>query len=184
MKAVVFLISLVMTFNAYALGGYDTLDSDGKKVVDLLKDKLRVSPNDAYKIYMSYVHDLLVKAKDWHFDSYGNTSLKSGGVEDSKTRFLHLNIVTENRFENLSFVKPADANKVLVQSIETLPRSVSTVTEKYNEEKADKDFEVSSENNSYAIFSHKTSTAKIKTLVYSGVGGVQYTDFYYFELGK
>jgi|GEM_PF-4596482 len=74
MRSLLFVISLFISFNAFSVGGYQTLSGDDKKVTDAIKGKLQINESDAYKIY-----DIFIKAnlntKNWQINYYDNESL-------------------------------------------------------------------------------------------------------------
>ncbi len=181
MRMFVFLICLALSFNALALGGYDSLSGDDKKVTDNIKNNLSISESDAYRIYNKFLKGFL-NSKDWEFNSYDNESLDSSKVGKSANKTAFFNFVTDNRYINLTFIKFPDEKQVLIQSIETLPRSSEDAIEKYNSLKADSAWIVGADKPNFSIFSQKNTSSKVKILINSGVGAIQYVDFFTLDL--
>ena len=176
------MLLLCPTFS-YALGGFETLHGDDKRVAEFIKKELQISSNDAYELYIDYIKSLLNTTK-WHYTFYNNSSLKLSKIGNSKNRFLFINITTDNRFVNISTIKYKNEGQVIVQVIETLPRDSTVVVDKFNDLKKKKDYLISTENSSFASFEKKGFTSLVKTLAYSGVGAVQYVELYVYNLKK
>lgn len=174
--------ALMAASNAFALGGYGTLAGDDKKVADVIKDNLEISENSAYEIYNTYIKTY-INAKDWHYDTYNNSTLKAS-LSKSADRLLHLNFTTSNRFINLSFFKFAKENKIILERIETLPRTSETAVEKSNELKKDTSYSLGHEGEAIATFYSKEYSDKVKCLVYSGSGAIQYLDLLFYDLNR
>lgn len=183
MKLFFFVVCSALSMNAWALGGYGTLSGDDKKVTDNVKTKLDISEEDAFRIYEAFLKSHL-NSKNWQYNLYNNESLDSTKVGKAPNKTLLVNFVTDNRYINLTFVKYQAEKQILIQSIETLPRGSQAALDKYSSLKTDTAWSVDSDETEFSAFTKKGSTEKVKILVNSGVGGVQYIDFYTFDLKK
>lgn len=173
--------SVALNASAWALGGYDSLSGDSKKLTDALIERLDVSKNDGFRLYEAYLKDQ-INAESWSVNHYGNSSISGNKVERSATRTMFINFVTDNRYVNLTFVKFMAERQILVQSLETLPRGVDVAMQKHNELKKDKDWSNEYSDAKYEVYGKKGQTDKVKVLVNSGIGGIQYVTFYAFDL--
>lgn len=183
MKLFAFIICFVFNVDVWALGGYGSLSGDDKKITDTVRAELEITEDDAFKIYDVFLKDYL-NTKNWQYNLYDNQSLKSTKVEKSSNKTLLVNFVTDNRYINLTFVKYPIEKQILIQSIETLPRTSQDALQKYDSIKNDAAWQVDSDNSEFSSFTKKDTTTKVKILVNSGVGGIQYIDFYTFNLKK
>lgn len=183
MKLLAFVICSALSVNAWALGGYGTLSGDGKKLTDNVKAKLEITEDDAFRIYEIFLKDHL-NSKNWQYNIYDNQSMDSTKVGKSHNKTLFLNFLTDNRYINITFVKFPTEKQILIQSIETLPRGSQVALDKYNSIKNDSAWNMDSDSSEFSAFTKKGFTEKVKILVNSGAGGVQYLDFYTFDLKK
>lgn len=179
-KIILFLI-LIIQMNAWALGGYGTLSGDDKKIADKIKEALNISENDTYNIYNVYIKSYL-NTKNWHYQAYNNNSVSSSKIGKSENKTLYINLVTDDRYINVSLIKFPKEKQIQIHAIETLPRSSQVAIDKYNTLKNDKDFTLNSDQTEFSTFAKKDYTNNVTTLVYSGNGGIQFTDFYIHDL--
>lgn len=175
-------VSVFYSANASALGGYNSLTGDDKKFADTLINNLDISQNDAYKLYDNY--KAYLNSTNWHFDTYNNETLSGSKVKVNNVKYLFLNLTNTNRFVNITFIKFSKENELLIQAVETLPRASQTAIDKYNEVKKDKDFTTSTENDIFSVFKKTDYTDKIKVMTNSGVGAIQYIDFFKLDLNS
>ncbi len=180
-KIYVWVFFALFSINASALGGYETLSGDSKIAADRIKKSLDITEEDTFRIFEGFVKEQM-NTKNWHYNTFDNKSLKSSRVEGAGNKFVSMNIVTDNRFVNLIFIKFAAEKQVLVQSMETLSRPSQIVLDRHNALKKDSDFTVDTDNAEFSVFTKNGMTKKIKILVNSGVGGIQYVDLYTFDL--
>lgn len=181
MKKTFLILSLVLSLNSWALGGYGTLAGDDKVLAESIKKTLNISEADTYDLYDGYIRQYL-NTKNWHYHLYDNESVSSSKIGTSENKTLFINLVTDDRYINVSLIKFPKEKQIQIQAIETLPRSSQVAIDKYNSLKNDKDFTLSSDQTEFSIFMKKGYTKRVKTLVYSGNGGIQYTDMYIFDL--
>lgn len=179
-KAFLILI-FILSLNSWALGGYETLAGDDKKVADILKEALKLSNVDTYNIYDGYIKDYL-NTKSWHYHGYDNETITSSKIGKSDNRTYYMNLVTDTRFINLSFIKFNKEKQIQILAIETLPRTTQVSIDKYDSLKSDKDFTIDSDQAEFSSFSKKGYSKRVKTLIYSGSGGIQYTDLFIYNL--
>lgn len=181
-----FLILLLCTIvhvNASALGGYPTLEGDAKRIADVVISNLEISEEDSYELYENVLKTYF-DTKDWHFDHFSNNTLTASKVTKSSDRTLLLNIVTEDRLVNISMTKFAVEKQVLIQAIETLPRSSQTVLKKYAELKKDKSYAVSIDKPEFSTFEKPKTAIRVKTMVNGSNGAIQYVDMFLRDLKK
>lgn len=183
MQKAFLVLTFILSLNLWALGGYSTLSGDSKTIADAIKEKLALSDEDTYEIYEKYLKGY-INTKNWSFNAYSNSTLSSNKIEKSENKTYLLNFVTDNRFINITLIKYAKEKQVYIQTLETLPRSSQTVIDKYNILKKDKTYTVDTDTEEFSIFSKKDYTERIKTLVNSGNGGIQYVDFFVYDLKK
>lgn len=105
-------------------------------------------------------------------------------VGKSKTKAVFVNFVTDNRYVNISFIKFPSEKQVLIQFIEKLPRGSQLAVDKHNSLKLYSAWKIDSDSAEFSAFTKNGSSSKVKVLVNSGVGGIQYIDFYTFDLEK
>lgn len=181
-RKILAVLLMMSSANAFALGGYGALTEEEKGVADMLVSNLLISEEDAYQLFNTNISSHL-KSKDWQYDSFNNESLAGKGDAASSTvRVVHLNFTTDNRFVNITFTKLPAERIIYIQSIETLPRSNSSAMDKYNALQKDADYELKSDRDFFSVFAKKGYTDKVKTLVNSGNGGIQYIDFSFYEI--
>lgn len=183
MKKVFLTLTLILSLNSWALGGYSTLSGDAKTIADAIRETLVLSDEDTYQIYEQYLKGY-TNTKNWSFNGYSNSTLSSNKIEKSENKIYFLNFVTDNRFTNITLIKYAKEKQVYIHALETLPRSSQIVIDKYNALKKDKAYILDTDKEEFSIFSKKGYTERIKTLVYSGSGGIQYVDFFVYDLKK
>lgn len=176
-------ICLALQTGAWALGGYASLAGDEKKVADALKTNLAISEDEAYKIFDGYLKGYL-DTKDWHYNTFNNESIKLSRLAKSGNKSYHLNFVTDNRFINVSLLKFEKERQVMIQTIETLPRSTSVVLDKHRALKSDDKYEADVDKGEFSSFTSKGFTSKVKMIVYSGAGAIQYVDMHLHDLGS
>lgn len=181
MKFKAWLVMAALTSNAWALGGYGSLTGDDKAMTDRVMNNLQISEEDAYQLYENFLKSQL-KTKNWQANSFNNETLKTSKVGDSKQRVLHINFVTDNRYVNMSFTKFNAQAQVLVQVLETLVRDNQQALQKHNELSKDDAWTVDADHPEFSSFSKKGSSDRVKVLVHSGVGGIQYVDLYSYDL--
>lgn len=181
MKILTFIVYSALCVNAWALGGYGTLSGDEKKLTDIIKTKLEITENDAFRLYESFISEQM-NSKNWNYNVFDNQSLDNTKVGKSPYKTVLINFVTDNRYINLSFVKFPVERQVLVQSLETLPRSSQIALDKYNSIKSESAWTVDSDTPEFSTFTKKKLAEKVKILINSGVGGIQYIDFSTFDL--
>jgi hypothetical protein len=183
MQKAFLILTLILSLNSWALGGYSTLSGDAKTIADAVKEKLVLNDEDTYQIYEQYLKGY-INTKNWSFNGYSNSTLSSNKIDKSENKIYFLNFVTDNRFTNITLIKYAKEKQVYIHALETLSRSSQTVIDKYNTLKNDKTYTLDTDTEEFSIFSKKDYTARIKTLVYSGNGGIQYIDFFVYDLKK
>lgn len=178
MKIMTFILLAIFSINSWALGGYGSLAGDDKKITDHIKNTLQISSDDAFFVYETLIKSQL-DTKNWQYNTFDNDSLDSSKVAKSKNKTLHINFVTDNRYVNISLIKYDSENQILAQAIETLPRKSDDAIKKYNELKKDSaTWTIDSDSPEFSAFSKKKSSARVKIMVHSGVGSIQYIDFY------
>lgn len=170
-------LALALTPLAHALGGYNTLTGDDKKVTDVVKEQLNISADDAYALFDGYLKGYL-DTKDWHYNYYNNTSIDSSKLGKSSTRTLYMNFVTDNRFINVTLVRFGAEGQVMVQAVETLPRTTQVVIDKYNNVKADAEFSAEVDKEAFSSFRKKGYSNRVKALVNGSSAAIQYVDMY------
>ena len=183
MKKAILLISMIIQMNLWGLGGYGTLSGDAKNVADAIKDNLSLSEEDTYHIFDLYLKGYL-NTKNWHYNGYRNSTIAGNKIEKSENKMYFMNFITDDRFINLTLIKYAKEKQVYIQAVETLPRSSSIVIDKYNTLKNDQTFTQDTDTEEFSVFSKKDRTDRVKTLIYSGTGGIQYVDFFFYDLKK
>lgn len=181
MSELLVIAALLAPVSSFALGGYGTLAGDDKIIADAIKDKLEISDDDAYQVYTKYIKSQL-DTKDWSYDAYTNDSLSSSKVGGADVKFYFINMITDNRFVNITLQKFAKQRQVLIQTIETLPRTSQAAVDKAEEVKKDKQFITVADRESFTTFRKDGYTDKIKLLTFSGAGAIQYIDFGVYDL--
>lgn len=176
------IVSCLLSSNAFALGGYGTLSGDDKMVTDAIINNLGLGKNDAYNIYDKYVKQQL-NTKDWQYNGFNNETLTKAKINKSDVKFFHINMVTDNRYVNISMHKYAKEKQVFIQVLETLPRQSNAITNTYNELKDDKEYKISVDKEYFSVFEKTGYTTYTKFINYSGAGGIQYIDFYVYDIG-
>lgn len=176
------IVSCLLSSNAFALGGYGTLSGDDKMVTDAIINNLGLGKNDAYNIYEKYVKQQL-NTKDWQYNGFNNETLSKAKINKSDVKFFHINMVTDNRYVNISMHKYAKEKQVFIQVLETLPRQSNAITNTYNELKDDKEYKISVDKEYFSVFEKTGYTTYTKFINYSGAGGIQYIDFYVYDIG-
>lgn len=178
MKIKTFILLSAFTINSWALGGYESLSGDEKKITDKIKSTLQISNDDAFVVYEGIIKGQL-DTKNWQYNTFDNNSLDSSKVAKSNNKTLHINFVTDNRYVNISLIKYDSENQILAQAIETLPRKSDVAINKYNELKKDSTtWTIDNDSPEFSAFSKKKSSARVKIMVNSGIGAIQYIDFY------
>lgn len=177
------IILCLLSSNVFALGGYKTLSGDDKTVTDTIMRNLELGENDAYNIYDKFVKQQL-NTKDWHYYIYNNKSLTKTKINNSDVKLFHMNMVTDNRFVNISIHKYPKEKQVLVHVLETLPRQSNVIVNTYNELKNDKEHNISIDKEHFTVFEKDGYTSKTNLLTYSGAGGIQYVDFYVHDINN
>ncbi len=166
---------------AFALGGFNSLGGDEKKVAEALKSQLALSEQDAFRLFDGHLKTFL-DAKDWQYNTFNNDSLTNARFGKNAHRVMHINFVTDNRFVNLTITKFDKERQLMIQSVETLPRNSATVLDKYRSVKADTAMEAETDKAEFSSFLTKGKASRVKMLVNSGVGAVQYVDLYLVDL--
>lgn len=178
MKIKTFILLAVFSINSWALGGYESLSGDDKKITDHIKTTLQLTNDDAFTVYEGLIKSQ-IDTKNWQYNTFDNDSLDSSRVAKSKNKTLHINFVTDNRHVNISLIKFDSENQILAQAIETLPRKSDVAISKYNELKKDStNWTIDSDSPELSAFSKKKSSSRVKIMINSGIGSIQYIDFY------
>lgn len=178
MKVKAFILFAVFSANSWALGGYGSLSGDDKKITDNIKNTLQISNEDAFTVYESLIKAHL-DSKNWQYNTFNNESLDSSKVLKSRNKAMLINFVTDNRHVNISLFKHDQENQILAQAVETLPRKSDIAINKYNELKKDSStWAIDSDSPEFSAFSKKGSSSRVKIMVNSGIGSIQYIDFY------
>lgn len=151
-------------------------------VTDAIINNLGLGKNDAYNIYDKYVKQQL-NTKDWQYNGFNNETLTKAKINKSDVKFFHINMVTDNRYVNISMHKYAKEKQVFIQVLETLPRQSNAITNTYNELKDDKEYKISVDKEYFSVFEKTGYTTYTKFINYSGAGGIQYIDFYVYDIG-
>lgn len=180
-KLITIALGLCLQVNVWALGGYGSLSGDEKMVAETIKNTLAVSEADAFALFDGYIKNYL-DTDDWQYNSFNNETLTASKVEQSKNKTLYLNFVTDNRFINVSLIKFAAEKHVQIHALETLPRTAQIATDKHESLKADKEFTLDTDKPQFSVFTRKGYSDRVKVLVNSGVGGIQYVDFMSYDL--
>jgi hypothetical protein len=183
MRHIILVIFFLLSDNASALGGYATLSGDDKVVTDAIKGRLQISESDAYKLYELVLKGFL-NTKTWSVNHYDNESLVSARVGKSANKTAFVNFVTDNRYVNLTFIKFPLEKQILIHTVETLPRSSQAAVDKYNSQKSEASWTIGVDSPEFSTFNKKGNTDKIKILVTSGAGGIQFVDIQSFDLEK
>jgi len=173
--------ALALHAGAWALGGYGSLSGDEKKVTDAVKTNLAISEDEAFKIFDAYLKAYL-DTKDWHYNAFHNDSIKISRLAKSGNKTYHLNFVTDNRFINVTMLKFEKEKQVMIHTVETLPRNSSVVLDKYRSLKADDKYENDVDKGEFSAFTSKGFTSKVKMIVNSGTGAIQFVDLQLHDL--
>lgn len=181
MKLITFIICAALSTNTFTLGGYGSLSGDSKKITDSIKNKLEISNDDAFELYDLCLKDY-IETKNWHYNLFDNKTLESSKFKESPNKTVLVNFITDNRYINVTFVKYAKEKQILVQAVETLPRTSELALEKNNAIKKDSSWKSESDQSEFAVFGKDGRTDKIKILVNSGVGGIQYVNLIALDL--
>lgn len=181
MQKVFIILTFILSLNSWALGGYATLSGDDKQLADKIKETLGLSEADTYYLYDVYIRGYL-NTKNWHYHTYGNESVTASKLGKSENKTFYINLVTNDRFINVSLIKFSKEKQIQIQAIETLPRSSQIAIDKYNALKNDNNFTLTTDQTEFAVFRRNGYTKSVKTLVYSGSGGIQFTDLYIYDL--
>lgn len=163
MKIKVFIFLAIFSLNSWALGGYESLSGDDKKITDHIKNALQISSDDAFTVYEGVIMNQL-NTKNCQYNTYDNATLDASEVAKSKNKIFHINFVTDNRYVNISLVKYDLENQILVQSIETLPRKSDLAMGKYNELKGDSaTWTIDNDLPEFSAFSKKNRPPELKS---------------------
>jgi len=173
-------VAVIISSNSFALEGYGSLSGDDKEVTDIIKVDLAISENDAYTIYEEYVQCFLTKG--WHFDAYNNSTLDNAKVNSSDIMFININLVNYDRFVNVSMQKFTEQGKIIVQIIQTVPAPNEVVKMRSDELRNDKQFQKVTEKEFYLVYRKDRYADKVKYLINSGSGAIQYIDFSFYDL--
>jgi len=171
----------LLVCNLLALGGMDTLADDEKKVAKMIQSTLKISKNDAFRMYTDYIQVYLNK-EQWQIHYAHNESLSSGKLQDSQNKTMFISLINTGRIINFSIVTFPKKSQVLIYTVETLPRKSAITLEKFNELEKNKDFTKERETDKFAYFSQNGYSSRVNIFVSSPVGAIQYTDLYVFEL--
>ncbi|BBP44965.1 hypothetical protein THMIRHAS_03380 [Thiosulfatimonas sediminis] len=175
-------LSLMLSTQAKALGGIDTLsDKNEKEMVVRMAEILEISKDQSYEIFKNFIQNYL-DFEDWSAYWSKNDTLDNSKVVNSIDKFLFLTILNDNRVINLSLFKFSKEKQVTLQIVESLPRQKSSGLEKYEELKADKKFEMEDENSKFAYFTEKGMASKVNISIRDTSSLIQFVDLRSFNL--
>jgi len=177
------LLTFILVFNLFAIGGIDSLPEDEKAVAENLIAVLKINKNDAYKLYKDYFQFYL-NENHWQIHWFDNETPASGKMDNAPTRTMFVSIINDNRMINISIVKFPKLHQLYIYTIETLPRKSSLVLKKFNQLEKDKKYKKERETSRFAYFAQKGYMSKVNIFVYPPVGAIQYVDAAVFDLSK
>jgi len=179
-----FILFILIASNLFAIGGMNTLASDEKKVAKVIKKRLNLSKEDAFRLYTSYFQPYLNDQK-WQIYYSHNESPSQAKLEKVKNKTLFVSLINTERIVNFAIVTFPSKSQALIYTIETLPRKSSVVINKFNKlDKNKEKYTKERETNEFAYFSENGYLSKVNIFVASPVGAVQYTDIYVFNFKK
>jgi len=181
MKKLLFMAILLSNF-LFALGGINSLPDDEKQVALSIKESLKLTDAQAYKIYTSYVQAYLTSSDKWNVHYFDNTDPSRSKIDNSPIRSMFMGIANNTRLVNISFVKFPVKKQMLIYVVETLPRAQSLVLKKYNQLVDDSKFKKTRDTAHFAIFSKTGYMSKVNIFTGSVAGAIQYEDLYIEDL--
>ena len=157
MKKALSLILIILSFNTYALGGYDSLTDTEKKLLTKIVNKLGIkADNDTkYKIYKanSYAFEGLWDAKMFNLNDLASSKLKDGQEKGFyEVAFNH----KEQGTLFLTYIYKPEVKQIIVLNKQVRYGDKSLILEEFEKRKANEDkFSVTHEANNYGLLQVK-----------------------------
>lgn len=185
MKKIITFFLVILSFNTYALGGYNSLSDVQKKTLKTIVNQLGISDkNNAVKTKIYEKIDFAF-ASGWDAYWLGLNELSGSKYKDGLEKGyieLTLNSVDEGTLF-FTFVYKPEAKQIILTSKQVRYGSKKRLLEVYEERKADKDkFEVRHESDHYAMLQKKGKVNFEFFHVGSNAASLVYTSQQYIDL--
>ena len=158
MKKLLFLIVLSLSFNVYALGGYESLSENEQKLLKSIVERLGVKDKD--NSVKKKLYDTSLFAFDGNWSSYwvGLTELSLSKYKDgAESGFVELGINnSENGTVFLTYLYKPEVKQIILTSKQIRYGAKKTILDVYEERKSDKEkYVVKHESDNYALLQEK-----------------------------
>lgn len=181
MKKLLFLVLLLLSFNASALGGFESLSGSEKKLLKLIVERLGIEDKD--NSIKQKIYDKSSFAFDGNWSSYwvGLNELSLSNYKDGKEKgFIELGINNpDNGTIFLTYLYKPEVKQIILNSKQIRYGTKKMLLDVFEERKSDKEkYVVKHESGNYALlqekgqvsfeYYHVGASADIGSLVYHG----------------